>query len=154
LAKALDAATDRLVLAARASGGTAIWTTPDSTFSVPPVLEITPPSSTVTVDVPLFPSTVAVIVAVPGATPATIPEVETVAFAGSDVVQTKVRCSCSPEAALAVAKSCTVAAGTRVAVSDEIVTVAVVGGGGPTMLSPPPPQEPISQPRVIDPIER
>ena len=107
------------------------------------------------VALPLLPSLVAVIVAVPGATPATIPDVETVAFAGSDVLQAKLRCSCSPEAALAVAESWTVAAGTKVAASDEIVTVAVVGGGGPTTLSAPPPQEPIiSQPRVIDPIER
>jgi hypothetical protein len=105
LAKALETATDRLMLAARASGGTTILTAPDSTFSVPPLLEITPPSSTVIVDVPLFPSTVAVIVAAPAATPATIPEVETVAFAGSEVLQTKLRCSCSPEAALAVAES-------------------------------------------------
>jgi hypothetical protein len=109
----------------------------------------------VIVAVELFPSTAAVIVAVPGATPTTIPEDETVAFARSELVQEKLRCNTSPAALLAVAESWNVATGTNVAVSDEIETDAVVGGGGgPTMLSPPPPQEPISQPRVIDPMER
>jgi hypothetical protein len=83
-----------------------------------------------------------------------MPEDETVALVRSELVQEKVRGSASPEAVLAVAENWIVAAGTRVAVSEEIVTDAVVGGGGPTMLSPPPPQEPISQLRVIDPMER
>jgi len=54
--------------------------------------------TTVITDVPLFPvdasllrSTVAVMIAVPGASATTIPSGETVAFAESDVVQTKLR---------------------------------------------------------------
>jgi hypothetical protein len=97
--------------------------------------------------VALFPSVAAVIVAVPGATPTTIPEFETVAFAASDVLHEKVRGNGSPAAVLADAVSCSVAAGTKVAVSRETVTDATVGAGGPTIPSPPP-QDPISQARV------
>jgi hypothetical protein len=50
-------------------------------FRVVATLDTTPPSRTVILVVALFPSTAAVIVAVPGATPDTIPEDETVAFA-------------------------------------------------------------------------
>jgi len=70
-----------------------------------------------------------------------------VAFAGSDVLQEKVRCREEPEAVFAVAESWTDAAGTKVAVSREIVTAATVAGGGPTTLSTPP-QDPMSQATV------
>jgi hypothetical protein len=108
----------------------------------------------VTTDVALFPSTAAVIVADPGATPATIPVDETVALAGSKLVQVKTRCSSCPFRSFAVAESCTLSAGTTLAVRVEIVTTSVVGGGGgggPVGLSP---QEPINQPSAIDPMER
>jgi len=107
----------------------------------------------VIVAVALFPSTAAIIVVTPAATPTTIPEDETVTFATSELVQEKLRCNASPEALLAVAESWTVAAGTKVAVSVERATVATVGGGGGPTTSPPP-HEPISQPRVIDPRDR
>jgi hypothetical protein len=105
------------------------------------------------VDVALLPSTAAVIVAVPGATPATIPDDDTVAFAGSDVDQARVRDKAFPDRSLAVAESWVLAPGTKVAVSADIVTLSVVGGGGPTTPSPPP-QEPMSQARATVPIER
>jgi len=105
----------------------------------------------VTVATSLFPSTAAVIFAVPGATATTNPELETLAVAGSEVLQEKLRCNGLPDAVVAVAESWSVAAGTSVAVSEEIVTDATVGGGGPTMLSP---QDPISAPTVIDAMER
>jgi hypothetical protein len=54
---------------------------------------------------------------------------------------------------MAVAVSWMLAAGTNVAVTDEMLTLAVVGGGGPTM-SPLPPQDPISQQRVTKPMKR
>jgi hypothetical protein len=73
-----------------------------------------------------------------------------VAFAGSDVLQEKLRSNCWPAAVLAVADSWNVAAGTRVAASDAKVTVATVGGGGPTTSW----QEPTSQPSVSNPVER
>jgi hypothetical protein len=75
-----------------------------------------------------------------------------VAFVASDVLQEKLRSNGWPDALLAVAESWNVAAGTRVAVSDENVTDATVGAGGPA--TSPPRQEPISQPRVSNPIER
>src|SRR4051794_9697120 len=138
-----------------ASAGTMIWTEPDSALSVPPLLEMTPPSITVIVAVALFPSTAAVIVADPGATPATTPALDTVALVPSDVLQEKVRCNNSPEALFAVAASWMVAAGTSVAVSDANATDATTGGGGgPTTLSAPPPQEPMSQLRVSGPDKR
>jgi hypothetical protein len=105
-------------------------------------------------DVALFPSTAAVTVAVPGATPATIPEDDTVAFAGSELVQVKTRWSICPVRSFAAAESCTLAAGTRLAAEADIVTTSVIGGGGgggPVGLSP---QEPMSQPTAIKPMER
>ena len=92
-------------------------------------------------------------IAVPGATAATTPEGETVALDLSEVVQTKERFSCCPDASLAVAVSWRVAVGTSVAVSAEIATVAVVGGGGPRTLSLPA-QERMSQPRPSEPMKR
>jgi len=76
---------------------------------------------------------------------------ETLAVAGSEVLQEKLRCNGLTDAVVAVAESWRLAAGTRVAVSAEIVTAATLGGGGPTMLSP---QDPISEPIAIDAMER
>jgi hypothetical protein len=118
---------------------------------VAPLLETTPPSSTVTVDVALFPSTLAVIVAVPGATPATLPVFETVAFATSELDQEKTRGNAVPARSNAVAESWMLDAGTSVAVGAEIAMRSVVGGGGPVTLSP---HEPISQANPIRPMER
>jgi hypothetical protein len=78
----------------------------------------------------LFPSAVAVMSADPETIPTTIPVEETVAFVVSDDFQVTNRDSTWPEASLAVAESWNVAPGTRLAVSAERVTVAVVGGGG------------------------
>ena len=118
------------------------------------MLETTPPSRTVTIVVALFPSTAAVIVAGPGATPDTMPKDETVAFAGLDELQAKVRDKTWPDMSLAVAESWRVCAGTSVLVLADMTTTAVVGGGGggggPVGLSP---QDPISQQRVINPSE-
>src|SRR5437868_6565563 len=144
----------RLTCEGTAPGGTTIWTSPDFISSVVPVFVTTPPSSTLILAVALFPSTAAVIVAGPGATPTTIPELDTVAFVASEVLQEKLRWSCSPAALLATAESWMLAAGTRVAVSDAKVTDATVGGGGgPTTLSPPP-QEPMTHVRVSNPMKR
>ena len=107
-----------------------------------------PPSSTVIAAVALLPSAVAVIVAVPRPTPTTVPEFETVAFAGSEVLHEKVRSRAEPEAVFAVAESWTVAAGTRVAVSREIVTDATVGAGGSTTFLPSP-HDPTSQAKAM-----
>lgn len=93
------------------------------------------------------------IVALPGATAATTPEDETVALEESDVVHKKERCSSWPDASLAVAVSWTVAVGTNLAVSTEIMMVSVVGGGGPITLSLPA-QERMSQPRASDQMKR
>jgi hypothetical protein len=101
----------------------------------------------------LFPSTAAVIVAVPTATPDTVPDDDTVAFAGSEVDQARVRTNAFPDRSLAVAESWTLAPGTRLAVAADIVTLSVVGGGGPVAPSPPP-QEPISHASAINPTER
>jgi hypothetical protein len=65
------------------------------------------------------------------------------------VLQEKVRCSSSPDAVLATAERCTLAAGTRVAVSRESVTNTTVSGGGAITLSPLP-QDPISHASVIE----
>jgi hypothetical protein len=92
-------------------------------------------------------------IAVPGATPTTTPAGETVAFAESDVVQTKLRCMGAPDASVAVAVSWSVAVGVSVAVSAEITTVAGVGEDGPRTLSLPA-QERMSQPRTTDPAKR
>jgi hypothetical protein len=73
--------------------------------SVVPALDTTPPSRIVIVEVALFPSTAALIVAVPGATPDTIPDDETVAFAASEVLHANVRDKLWPEASLATAES-------------------------------------------------
>jgi hypothetical protein len=154
LANAADGTMNKLVVPASASDGTAIWTPPDARLRVVPLTETMPPSSTVIVEVALFPSTAAVTVAVPGDTPATIPEDDTVAFVGSELVQVKTRCSIWPVRSVAVAENCTLAAGTRLAAGADIVTASVVGGdggGGPVGLSP---QEPISQPSAIEPMER
>ena len=102
----------------------------------------------------VFPSTAAVTVAVPGATPATIPEDDTVAFVGSELVQEKTRCSIWPVRSFAVAESCALAAGTRLAAGADIVTTSVVGGGGGGGAVGLSPQEPISQPTAIEPMER
>jgi hypothetical protein len=102
----------------------------------------------------LLPSTAAVIVALPGATPATSPLEETVTFAASEVVQAKLRDRVSPAALFAVAASWYVAAGTTVAASADMVTVAVVGGGGGPTTASLPPHEPISHPRAIAPADR
>jgi hypothetical protein len=108
----------------------------------------------VTLVVALFPSTAAVIVADPGATPETMPEDETVAFAASEVLNAKVHDKTFPEMSLAVAESWSVCDGTSVLVVADRTTTAVVGGGGggggPVGLSP---QDPISQQRVINPSE-
>src|SRR5258707_4330599 len=100
-----------------------------------------------------FPSAVAVIVAVPTSTPTTNPELETAALDGSDVVQEKARCNTSPEAFFASAESCSVPAGTRVAVSCETVTKPVLGAGGGAT-TPSPPQDPISQVPAMIPMWR
>src|SRR5438045_2879059 len=121
--------------------------------SVAPVLETTPPSSTVIVDVALLPSTSAVMTAVPGATPETVPDDETVALAWSELVQAKVRNNACPDWSFAVAVSCTVADGTSVAAVADNVTLAVTGGGGGPATSPPP-HDPINEPRVIEASER
>lgn len=54
---------------------------------------------------------------------------------------------------MAVAVSWRVAAGTKAALSEEIVTVDVVSGGGPTTLSLPA-QERIREPNTSDPMKR
>jgi hypothetical protein len=92
-------------------------------------------------------------IAVPGPTATTTPEGETVATAGSDVVQTTLRLKRCPEASLMEAVSCRVAVGTRVALSAKTSIVAAVGGVGPRTLSLPA-QEMISQPRASDPTNR
>ena len=51
------------------------------------------------------PLMVAVMIALPGATAATVPDGETVAIAGSDVVQVKSRSTSWPEASLTVTAS-------------------------------------------------
>jgi hypothetical protein len=83
-----------------------------------------------------------------------MPEDETVAFAGLDELQAKVRDKTCPDMSLAVAESWRVCAGTSVLVVADMTTTAVVGGGGggggPVGLSP---QDPISQQRVINPSE-
>jgi hypothetical protein len=53
----------------------------------------------------LFPSTAAVIVALPGTTPVTSPLEETETFAASEVVHAKLRDKVSPAALFAVAAS-------------------------------------------------
>ena len=101
-----------------------------------------------------MPSTAAVIVAEPAATPVTIPDEETVAAAGFEVDQAKVRDSAWPAAYFAVAESCIVSDGTSVPVSDDIVTIAVVGGGGGPVTPSPPPHDPMIQPSPTRPVER
>jgi hypothetical protein len=144
----VEGATDTFVVEVTASGGTTISTRPDPTFNVAPVLETTPPSRTVTVAVAVFPSTPAVMLAVPGAIPTTIPDDETAALPASELVQVNTRDNACPDWSLATADNWKLAAGTRVAVAADMTTVAVVGVGGSVGPSP---QEPRSHPRVISP---
>jgi|SRR5437868_13191236 len=131
-----------------------IWISPDMRLSVAPALETTPPSRTVMVDVALLPSTSAVMTAGPGATPVTVPDDDTVALATSELVQENVRDKTCPDWSLAVALSWKVAAGTKVAVAADSVTLAVTGGGGGGGPVASPPHDPINQPRAIAAIGR
>jgi hypothetical protein len=153
LANAVEATTDTFVGADNALSGTIIWTLPDIRLSVAPLLETTPPSRTVTVAVALLLSTAAVIVAVPAATPNTMPEDETVAFDRSDELQAKVRDKACPDWSLAVAESCRVCDGTKVPEIADRTTTAVVGGGGGGAVGLSPPQDPISQHKATSPSE-
>jgi hypothetical protein len=110
-------------------------------------------AATVITDVAIFPSLVAVIVALPAPTAVTKPSGETEAIVESDVLQSNRRRSRSPEASLAVAESCMVAAELKVDVSDEITTEAIGRGkGGPVTLSLPT-HEPMMQPAASDPMK-
>jgi len=86
---------------------------------------------TVTVAVPLFPSLVAVIVAVPAATPVTSPLPLTVATPDVPLAQLTVRpFSTFPLASFSVALSCTDCPTVRLADAGLTVTVATGAGGG------------------------
>src|SRR6185436_15199723 len=92
---------------------------------------------TVTVAVPDFPSLVAVIVAVPGATPFTTPLGVTVAMAPLLVVQTMERpVSVLPLASCVTALSVVVPRTNAVAVDGETVTVATGGAVTVTVAVP------------------
>src|SRR3989442_1232291 len=87
--------------------------------------EATGAFATVTVAEPLFPSLVAVIVAVPGATPVTSPLADTVAMPGLELVQVTARpASAFPAASLGVALSGVVPPTTTVAVAGLTTTEA------------------------------
>ena len=89
---------------------------------------------TVTLAVPLRPSLVAVIVAVPAATPVTRPAPETVATWALSVVQVTVRpLSGWPAASLGVAVSCTVLPAATVAVAGATSTEATGAGAAVTV---------------------
>src|SRR5688572_5621452 len=84
--------------------------------------------TTETICVPVFPSTLAVIVAVPGATPATTPLLLTVAMVALEVDHAIVRfASGFPSASRGVAVSCVVCPTTRFP-GAETSTVATAGG--------------------------
>jgi hypothetical protein len=86
-------------------------------------------AATVTADVPLLPSLVAVIVAEPGATPVTRPVDDTVAIDPLDVDHVTVRpVTTFPFASRRVAWSCTVFPTSTVAEEGDRVTVATGGG--------------------------
>jgi hypothetical protein len=92
------------------------------------VTEDTGTSVTVIVDVPLFPSLVAVIVAEPGATAVTSPEAETVASAVALDDHVTVRSvSTLPPASRTVAVSCDVFVTRSVAELGDTETVATAG---------------------------
>src|SRR3989442_1656882 len=87
--------------------------------------EATGAFATVTVAEPLFPSLVAVVAAVPGATPVTSPLADTVERPGLDLVQVTARpVSAFPLASLGVALSCTVPPTTTFAVAGLTTTEA------------------------------
>jgi hypothetical protein len=90
------------------------------------------------VAVPLFPSLVAVIVALPAATPVTTPDDETVAIAGDDDDHVMARpASVSPLAPLAVAASVAFSPMPTLTVAGETVTLATGAGPDGPPLSPP-----------------
>src|SRR5437773_3855237 len=92
---------------------------------------------TVTLAVPLFPSLVAVIVAVPAATPVTSPPVETVAALALFVAQLMLRpLSAVPLASLGVAVSCTVAPTSSAGAGGATVTDATGTGVTVTVAVP------------------
>ena len=94
---------------------------------------------TVTCEVPLFPSLVAVTVALPTATPVTSPVADTVATWALSVVQVTVRpLSGSPPASWSAAESCTVAPTATLAGSGETATDATgITAGAAALISMP-----------------
>src|SRR5687767_5499975 len=95
------------------------------------VTEATGMGTTVTAAVPLFPSLVAVIVALPAAAPVTSPLAETVATPLALVVHVTPRpVSTLPAASRSVAVSCTVEPSCTLAGAGVTVTVATGAGGG------------------------
>src|SRR6266540_610490 len=111
-----------------AVGGTESWTMPPIAEIVPPAGPTSPPSSTVTARVVLFPSADAVMVASPAATALTTP-LSTVATAGVDELQLIGRDSGSPATSRATAERVAVSPGTRSRAVSE--TVILSTGAGP-----------------------
>src|SRR5512142_759734 len=102
---------------------------------VPPAGAMIPPSSTVTATVADFPSTSAVIVAVPTPTPVTTPLV-TVAIVGADVLHATVLEIGCPPASRTVADKLLVSAGTRSSAVEETVILSATTGATTSLQLP------------------